>query len=70
MSGFPFAAGGSASESNGLAVGYQSSSIQVGGSLATTTMTFRQIGTGVLDAATITQMSGAIVTGTMTYTIN
>lgn len=70
MSGFPFSAGGSTSESNGLAVGYQSSAIQVGGSLATTTMTFRQIGTGVASAATITQMSGALVTGTMTYTIN
>ncbi len=70
MSGFPFSAGGSASESNGLAVGYQSASIQVGGSLSTTTMTFRQIGTGVATAASITQMSGALVTGTITYTIN
>jgi hypothetical protein len=69
MSGFPFSAGGATSESNGLAVGYQSSSIQVGGTLASTTMTFRQIGTGVGTGATITQMSGAIVTGTMTYTI-
>ena len=69
MSGFPFSAVGSASESNGLAVGYQSSSIQVGGSLSTTTMTFRQIGTGVGTAATITQMSGALVSGTITYTI-
>lgn len=69
MSGFPFSASGSASELNGLAVGYQSSSIQVGGSLSTTTMTFRQIGTGVVTAATITQMSGALVSGTITYTI-
>lgn len=69
MSGFPFSASGSSSESNGLAVGYQSSSIQVGGSLSTTTMTFRQIGTGVGSSATITQMSGALVSGTITYTI-
>lgn len=69
MSGFPFSAVGSASDSNGLAVGYQSSSIQVGGSLSTTTMTFRQIGTGVVSSATITQMSGALVSGTITYTI-
>jgi hypothetical protein len=69
MSGFPFSCIGGASELNGLALGYSSASIQVGGSLSTTTMTFRQVGTGVASAATITQMSGALVSGTMTYTI-
>jgi hypothetical protein len=70
MSGFPFSASGSASESNGLAVGYNSASVQIGGSLAASTMTFRQVGTGTGNAATITQMSGALVSGTMTYTVN
>jgi len=69
MSSFPFSTGSSASEVNGLAVGYQSASVNVGGSLASTTMTFRQIGTGVTTGATITQMSGAFVTGTMNYVI-
>jgi hypothetical protein len=69
IGGFPFSAGGAASEINGLAVGYQSAVVNVGGSLASTTMSFRQVGTGVSTGATITQMSGALVTGTMVYTI-
>jgi hypothetical protein len=69
VSGFPFAANGAASEINGLAVGYQSASVNVGGSLSVTTMNFRLIGTGSASGASINQMSGAIVTGTMVYTI-
>lgn len=66
MSGFPFSASGSFSELNGLGVGYNTSSTNIGGSLAATTMTFRKVGAGG-GSATITNMSGATVTGTMTY---
>ena len=66
ISSFPFSASGGAAENNGLGVGYNTSAIPVGGTVSLTTMSFRQNG-GV--DVTCTQMSGATVTGTLTYTI-
>lgn len=67
ISSFPFSAAGGAAENSGLGVGYNTSAIPVGGTVASTTMRFRQNGGGDI---TCTQMSGATVTGTLTYTIN
>ena len=68
ITGFPFSATGSTAERNGLALGYNSSSVNVGGTLSATTMTLRRVGAGG-GSATYTQMSGSTLSGTMTYTI-
>lgn len=68
ITAFPFSASGGASERNGLAVGYNSSSVNVGGALTSTTMNLRLVGAGGGNP-TYTQMSGTTLSGTMTYTI-
>lgn len=68
ITGLPFSASGGASENNGLAVGYNTANVNVGGSLATTTMSLRLVGSGGGNP-TYTQMSGALLSGTMTYTV-
>jgi len=65
---FPFSAMGGTAERNGLALGYNTSSVNVGGSLSVTTMNLRIVGAGG-GSATSTQMSGSFVSGTITYTI-
>lgn len=67
ISGFPFSATGASNESNGLAVGYSTGTLPVCGTLASTTMRLRQNGSGT--TLPITSMSGAILSGTVTYTI-
>ena len=68
ITGLPFSAIGVASERNGLGVGYNTASVNVGGSLSTTTISLRLVGAGGGDP-TYTQMSGATFSGVMTYTI-
>lgn len=66
ITGFPFSATGVFSEQQGLAVGYNTSSTPVGGSLATATMSLRKVGVGG-GVATITEMSGAVLSGSISY---
>lgn len=66
ISGFPFPTGASNSEINGLAVGYNTGTVPVCGTLAVTTMRLRQNGSPTTLA--VTPMSGATLSGTMTYT--
>lgn len=68
ITGLPFSATGGASERNGLGVGYNTSSVNVGGTLSTTTMSLRLVGAGG-GSPTYTQMSGSTFSGVMTYTI-
>lgn len=68
ITGLPFSAAGAASENNGLAIGYNTSSVNVGGTLSTTTLSLRLVGAGGGNPS-YTQMSGATFSGTITYTI-
>ena len=68
ITGLPFSAIGGASESNGLAIGYNTSTVNVGGSLAATTLSLRLVGAGVGNV-TCTNMTGATFSGAMTYTV-
>ena len=68
IASFPFSATGTFSERNGLALGYNTSSTNVGGALSVTTLTLQKVGAGG-GGASITNMSGATLSGTVTYLV-
>ena len=67
ISGVPFSIATN-SEQNGLSLGYNTSSTNLGGTITTTEINLRKVGAGGGNAS-ITNMSGALLSGSISYII-